>query len=326
MKQSSAQRISFCGCFNDIYRGFMRIFILIAFITLLVYCFTTSQVLNPGFETWTTGSAGTNCPYYYPNNWHSWPDQSISKSSIAHSGLYSCCVAVIKDTCGLLSGDTSSPLLMGTFSLAQHYTTLTGYYQFISASNCTRPYGPSPVPCNDSIIVLIIGTTWQGAVAEGLLHLGSATSWTPFSVPLTYQPNAYPSGTKPDSITIEISISPNDLGSYFLIDDVNFEGNVSSTMKSIRQPQLSLARNYPNPFSYSTQIEYVIPACQSVSLNIFNSLGREVKTIINNEMKIAGDYKETIDLSHEPNGLYLYKLQMGNIVEMHAMSKTGFRQ
>jgi hypothetical protein len=288
-----------------------------------------SQVLNPSFELWTTVGSGTAYAYSYPTYWSPMApnNPSFSKSSIAHSGSYSYRGAVVYNASGLFAGDTTYPLLLGKFSLSQHYAKLTGYYQFTSAINCTRPFGPSPAPCNDSLSLLIIGTIWQGDIIEGTLNLGPAITWTQFSVPLIYYPNGYPSGTKPDSITIEIMITPHDLGSFFLIDDFNFEGIATGTMKPLKTlfSCNSLARNYPNPFAYSTQIEFIVPTYQSVSLNIFNSLGREVKTIINDEMKIAGDYKETIDLSREPNGLYLFKLQLGNTVETHTMSKTDCR-
>jgi hypothetical protein len=301
----------------------MRIFVSSTFITLFVCSITMSQVLNPSFEVWTTVNFGSGYEYSYPSNWIS-TNQSLSKSTIAHSGAYSCLGAVVKST--IFAGDTTSPLLGGRFSMSQHYATLTGYYQFTSANNCTRPYGPSPVPCNDSLTILAIGTIWQGAVIEGTLILGPATTWTLFTVPLTYVPNVYTSGTKPDSITIEIMINSHNIGSYFLIDDLNFEGNVSITRETKHAPaQLSLTRNYPNPFYNNTHIQFTVYTDQLVSLKIFNPIGREVATILDNEIKRAGNYKVPVDLSREPNGLYIFELQIGNIIEAHAMSKTAIR-
>jgi Secretion system C-terminal sorting domain len=306
---------------------YMRILISIVFSSLFIYSIPMSQVLNPSFELWTTVSPGTNYEYIYPTNWMPTGNQSFSKSTIAHTGTYSCRGAVVISALSAYSVDTTVPMLIGRFYMAQHYAKLTGYYQFLSANNCIRSKGSAPVPCNDSLLILSVGTTSQGAGAEGMLRLGSATTWTSFSIPLAYALNVYPVGTKPDSITIEIMMSPHDYGSYFLIDDLNFEGTATNTVESSIKlgSRKSLGRNYPNPFAYSTQIEFIVPTNQSVSLNIFNSLGREVKTIINDEMKIAGDYKETIDLSREPNGLYLFKLQIGNTVETHTMSKTDCR-
>src|SRR5271157_2161581 len=105
-----------------------------------LYSITISQVLNPSFELWTTVNPGTTNEYSYPNNWSVFPNQSISKSTIAHAGLYSCRGAVVKDT---FNNDTVVPFLIGKFSMQQHYAKFTGYYQFTSASNCTGPYAGS---------------------------------------------------------------------------------------------------------------------------------------------------------------------------------------
>jgi len=74
----------------------------------------------------------------------------------------------------------------------------------------------------------------------------------------------------------------------------------------------SLTQNYPNPFNPSTKIEYSLPVEGNVTLKIFNILGQEVRTLINNELTNAGRYTITFDASNLPSGIYIYRLQTGN--------------
>ncbi len=73
----------------------------------------------------------------------------------------------------------------------------------------------------------------------------------------------------------------------------------------------SLEQNYPNPFNSVTQIGFSIPKDEFVTLKIFNLLGFEVATLIN-EFKEAGFYQVDWDASKAPSGIYLYKLNSGS--------------
>ncbi len=83
--------------------------------------------------------------------------------------------------------------------------------------------------------------------------------------------------------------------------------------------QYSLRQNYPNPFNPSTSIEYTIPQAEHVTLKVFDVLGREVATLVD-EYKQAGNYKaifnvETLRATSLPSGVYFYKLQAGSYHE-----------
>lgn len=84
-----------------------------------------------------------------------------------------------------------------------------------------------------------------------------------------------------------------------------------------------LQQNYPNPFNPETAISYSVPKAGSVELKIFNSLGREVKTLVA-ENRNAGTYRtiwhgrnQMGDLVN--SGVYYYRLKTGNRVEMRKM-------
>jgi hypothetical protein len=79
-----------------------------------------------------------------------------------------------------------------------------------------------------------------------------------------------------------------------------------------------LAQNYPNPFNPTTTIEYAIVTNQLVSLKVFNMLGKEVAVLVN-EKKELGVYTVDYNASHLANGVYLYRLQAGDVILVKKM-------
>lgn len=75
-----------------------------------------------------------------------------------------------------------------------------------------------------------------------------------------------------------------------------------------------LNQNYPNPFNPSTTISYVVKDANQVVLKIYNMLGKEVKTLVN-EFQNANSYMLKFDATNISNGIYYYKLKVGNKFE-----------
>jgi hypothetical protein len=75
----------------------------------------------------------------------------------------------------------------------------------------------------------------------------------------------------------------------------------------------TLNQNYPNPFNPNTIISFGLPKAEQISLKVYNSLGKEVATLINTNMQ-AGNYKADFDGSDLSSGIYFYKLTAGSIV------------
>jgi hypothetical protein len=75
-----------------------------------------------------------------------------------------------------------------------------------------------------------------------------------------------------------------------------------------------LDQNYPNPFNPSTTINYQLPRQSQVTLKVFDVLGREVSTLVN-ENKKPGSYEVEFDGSKLPSGVYFYRLQAGIFLE-----------
>ena len=79
-----------------------------------------------------------------------------------------------------------------------------------------------------------------------------------------------------------------------------------------------LSQNYPNPFNPSTRIKYSILADGLVTLKVYDVLGSEVTTLVN-ENKQAGFYEVEFNASSLANGVYFYRLQAGDFVETKKM-------
>jgi hypothetical protein len=75
-----------------------------------------------------------------------------------------------------------------------------------------------------------------------------------------------------------------------------------------------LRQNYPNPFNPSTCISFNIPTKSFVSLRIFDLIGREVATLVSEEMS-AGSYSKQFNANTLPSGVYFYRLQAGLFTE-----------
>jgi hypothetical protein len=77
--------------------------------------------------------------------------------------------------------------------------------------------------------------------------------------------------------------------------------------------EFSLSQNYPNPFNPATTITYGLPRTLQVRLTVYDILGREVATLVN-EKKAAGVYQVRFDGRSLASGVYFYRLDAGGFV------------
>jgi hypothetical protein len=94
--------------------------------------------------------------------------------------------------------------------------------------------------------------------------------------------------------------------------------DVASEVSQSVPTSFELFQNYPNPFNPSTMISWQSPVSSPQKLKIFDVLGNEVATLVN-EYKPAGNYEITFDASKLSSGVYFYQLQAGNYVETKKM-------
>jgi photosystem II stability/assembly factor-like uncharacterized protein len=82
--------------------------------------------------------------------------------------------------------------------------------------------------------------------------------------------------------------------------------------------EYGIKQNYPNPFNPTTSIRYSIPKEGLVTLKVYNIIGEEVATLVD-EVKQADNYNVSFDASSLSSGIYFYRLQAGNFVETKKM-------
>ncbi|RPI72066.1 MAG: T9SS C-terminal target domain-containing protein, partial [Ignavibacteriales bacterium] len=75
-----------------------------------------------------------------------------------------------------------------------------------------------------------------------------------------------------------------------------------------------LLQNYPNPFNPATTIKYDLPENNFTTLKVYDPLGNEIATLVNEE-KPAGTYEVEFDASELSSGTYFYILQAGEFTE-----------
>ena len=134
----------------------------------------------------------------------------------------------------------------------------------------------------------------------------------PYSIVVDNSGNVYVTGiseasyTSNGSVTIKYSQPPTD------IDKSNYN----------LPEKFSLNQNYPNPFNPSTSIQYQISSISQVTLKVYDVLGNEIATLVNEE-KQAGSYEVEFNtassIKNPASGIYFYRLQAGNFVETRKM-------
>ncbi len=115
------------------------------------------------------------------------------------------------------------------------------------------------------------------------------------------------SGINPPGTT-----APSTRFQYFI--GVNGITPVSSEIPNV----FKLYNNYPNPFNPSTKIKFDIPSNQSVKLRVYDLLGREVTTLVNESLK-PGKYEISFDAAKYSSGVYFYKLEANDFTDIKKM-------
>jgi hypothetical protein len=82
--------------------------------------------------------------------------------------------------------------------------------------------------------------------------------------------------------------------------------------------KFSLAQNYPNPFNPSTQIRFMLSERSNVTLTVFDALGRNIRTLVNEHLD-ASEYVTTFDATGLSSGVYYYVLRAGSLIESKRM-------
>ncbi len=279
---------------------------------VLVFCFTffvsfqlLGQIPNPGFEAWTSGN---------PDGWftNNVPQvlESVVQSNTSHSGASAAKLIVVPFSVAVVppvlwSG--SSPY--SGFPIDKSYGNLTGYYQF------------SPVGGDEFFIAVLLYSKGNYLAGGEIAITAAASAYTQFSIPIDYA-----SSEQADSASIwmvvggDTSATGGNAGSFALIDDLEFSGTVGVNDHVTNTVQkFELYQNYPNPFNPSTNISYSTIKPGNVELKIYNILGVEVASLLD-EFQTAGEHSVKFNAENLPSGIYFYKLEAGSFSQIKKMT------
>jgi subtilisin family serine protease len=137
----------------------------------------------------------------------------------------------------------------------------------------------------------------------------------------THEVQALPEADGKANVKIRlISIQPG-WDWWWAVDNVCIKGygyvGVSNNQNNIPK-EFALTQNYPNPFNPTTVISYALPKSSSVKLVVYDMLGREIKTLVN-EFKQAGSYDVSFDASSLASGVYFYRINAGDFTDAKKM-------
>ncbi|HFA48719.1 MAG TPA: hypothetical protein ENJ95_06860 [Bacteroidetes bacterium] len=165
---------------------------------------------------------------------------------------------------------------------------------------------------NGRVQISVNGGDWQ-TISSSVFD-GYSTNWTQYAIDLS----AYVDSTVHIAFYFRSGNYNNDNGWY--IDDIRIEGTTDSKEIPAPFPESTLSQNYPNPFSFSTTIPYILTQPAPVELVIYNAVGQRIKTLINKPQP-AGEYEiqwdgkgnNNIQVS---NGVYWYILKVDSIIQI----------
>jgi len=109
---------------------------------------------------------------------------------------------------------------------------------------------------------------------------------------------------KPKNIIEHVRIVSEDIRKVFG-SNTSSKGNEPKNIPLV----FRLSQNYPNPFNPVTKINYDLPKDSKVNIVIYDILGREVKRLVNSELKTAGSYIVDFNASNHASGVYFYRIE-----------------
>jgi len=273
----------------------------VLFVTILISSFSFAQEIpNNSFENWNAGD---------PVDWwtNDFAFDAVTQTSDAWEGSSAAKMTILDGGGGfglipLLSvGDIGDP---GT-PVSQRYGSFKGYYKLN--------------PLSDEIFeVLVLMLTSTILVGEGTSQFPAASNWTEFNVPIQYL-----SSETPDMAMLSMIVANSNgeatPGTWAIVDYVTF-GTPTDVEKINGLPEdYSIKQNYPNPFNPSTNIEYSIPSESFVELRVYDVLGNEVATLVN-EQQQAGVYRTDFIANNLPSGMYFARISANDFTQVVKMT------
>ncbi len=158
------------------------------------------------------------------------------------------------------------------------------------------------------------GSNWSWSPLSGMVKSNSSGR-TELSIPLNYL-TQIPSSNKlrlmiQDNLSTQpyslVDIAPDDFANQFFEYQIQILSDIAWQDHNNFQPSFSLSQNYPNPFNPNTTIQFYLPKSSFVKLKIYNLLGEELISLMNQQLT-AGEHKLIFNGDNFPSGIYLYSL------------------
>ncbi len=232
---------------------------------------------------------------------------------------------------GLTSTSYQTQLVTGTYYWRVNASNVSGTSPWSAAWSFTITAPPPPIPTVPTLVSPAIGST--SLMAPITFTWTSSTGATGYQIQIALDANfqTVKYGASITATYITYPYFPSGTTFYWRVQALGASGNsgwssiwnftaayVTGITDAKSAPkQFVLAQNYPNPFNPTTTIRYAIPQSAFVILKVYDVLGREVETLVN-EQKNLGNYEVSFDASRLASGIYFYKLDAG---EFHQIKK-----
>jgi hypothetical protein len=158
------------------------------------------------------------------------------------------------------------------------------------------------------------GVNWQSVTA----FTGTLSTWTQYTYDITQYVNF---GTQV-KVRFRAYSDPGVTSQGWWIDDIRLNNYCIATIgvngNSEIPLKFALEQNYPNPFNPSTNIKFELPKQEFVTIKIFDVMGREVASLVN-ETKEAGYHSIVFNGADLSSGLYIYKIEAGDFTDTKKM-------
>jgi len=247
---------------------------------------TLADSAENGFSRWTTnGTWGiTSSTYHSPSN-------SFTDSPGGNYGNNQNTYMVLANPINI----SSYPVTY--LSFWHRYATEAGYdfcYVEVSSDN---------------------GTTWQTVTS----YNGTLATWTQQTFDIT----SYANSSSQLRIRFRLQTDASVVADGWYVDDIKITNycltpvGISGNESGLPN-RFALQQNYPNPFNPATVIKYQLPKQEYVSIKVFDILGKEVASLVN-ENKAAGYYEVEFDGSNFASGLYFYRIEAGDFKDTKKM-------
>gem|GEM_PF-1033206 len=273
--------------------------------------FAQNVIPNAGFVNWVNDTQPER--WSTGNNLGGFQADAITQTNNSFSGQFAVRGEILESP--ITPGTPWLPSLwLGSQAntpppISENYTHLRGKYLIQNINEFNTTFQVQINLLDENMLITAVG---QGNFTN------DSGSFIDFEVELDYDSPGNTNDAALLQIIISLGMDGDDpsfgIGSYFILDDLELVNAATSIEYPKTAPtDFQLKQNYPNPFNPSTNIEFSTSEDSFVQLKVYNILGVEVATLINENLP-AGNYQTNWNARNMASGMYIYKLRSKNTV------------